>query len=118
MLVNDPSFGVRSNQFDFNVSAVPGQVVVIEASTDLANWVPIQTNLVTSLSLVMFTDSQAGLFPHRFYRVRLYQGPLPPPGIGGNPGFQSGSFGFNLGGVAGQSVVVETSTNLLTWKAF
>jgi len=117
ILANDPGFGVRSNQFGFNVSAVPGQVVVIEASTDLVNWVPIQTNLVTSLALVTFSDSQAGLFPHRFYRVRLYQGPLPPPGIGGNLGFQSGSFGFNLGGVAGQSVVVETSTNLLTWTA-
>ncbi|MGD0745177.1 MAG: immunoglobulin domain-containing protein [Verrucomicrobiota bacterium] len=117
ILVNNPSFGVHSNQFDFNVSAVPGQVLVIETSTDLANWVPIQTNLVTSLALVMFADSQAGLFPHRFYRVRLYQGPLPPPGIGGNPGFQSGSFGFNIGGVAGQSVMVETSTNLLTWTA-
>src|SRR5208282_5410263 len=83
ILANDPGFGVRSNQFGFNVSAVPGQVVVIEASTDLVNWVPIQTNLVTSLALVTFSDSQAGLFPHRFYRVRLYQGPLPPPGIGG-----------------------------------
>ena len=117
ILVNDPGFGVRSNQFDFNVSAVPGQVVIIEASTDLANWAPIQTNVVTSLALVTFTDWQTGLFLHRFYRVRLYQGPLPPPGIGGNPGFQSGKFGFNLGGVAGQSVVVETSTNLLNWTA-
>ena len=115
ILVNDPGFGVHSNQFDFNVSAVPGQVVVIEASTDLANWVPVQTNLVTSLALVMFADSQTGLLPQRFYRVRLYQGPLPPPGLGGNFGFQSGSFGFNLGGVIGQSVVVETSTNLATW---
>ena len=71
ILVNDPSFGVHSNQFDFNVSAVPGQVVVIETSTDLINWVPVQTNLVTILAPVMFTDSQAGLFPHRFYRIRL-----------------------------------------------
>jgi hypothetical protein len=72
ILVNAPGFGIYSNQFDFNVSAVPGQVVVIETSTDLINWVPVQTNMVTSPAPVMFSDSQAGLFPHRFYRVRLH----------------------------------------------
>jgi len=42
---------------------------------------------------------------------------LPAPGIGGGLGFQSNHFGFNLTGVAGQTAIVETSTNLQTWTA-
>ncbi|MEY2428354.1 MAG: hypothetical protein QOJ40_1239, partial [Verrucomicrobiota bacterium] len=106
--------GSYSNQFTFSIGAVPGQVVVIEASTDFINWIPVQTNLLTALdaSGVFFTDSQAGLFPHRFYRARLYQGALPPPAFNSNLCIQSGRFGFNLAGVAGQTIVVEAATNL------
>ena len=39
-------FGVRTNQFGFTVSGTPGLVVVLEASTSLANpaWQPLGTN--------------------------------------------------------------------------
>ncbi len=119
IVVNDGSFGVHSNRFGFNVRAVPGQVVVIEASTDLVSWTPIQTNLATG-AIVLFTDPQSQLFARRFYRARLYQGALPTPTVmigDGALGFQGGRFGFNLAGVAGQSVVIEGSTNLVNWIA-
>ncbi|PWU08561.1 MAG: hypothetical protein C5B50_29385 [Verrucomicrobia bacterium] len=123
LVANDATFGLHSNQFTFNVSAVPGQAVVIEASSNFVNWVPVQTNLLMSGTIVPpanaglfnFTDPQAALYPHRFYRARLYQGPLPAPGFGGGLSFQSNHFGFNLTGVAGQTAIVETSTNLQTW---
>jgi hypothetical protein len=119
IVVNDSSFGVHSNQFGFNVRAIPGQAVVIEASTDLVNWVSVQTNVVTTSGLISFTDPESGLFPHRYYRVRLHTGSLPAPAIGvdGSAGFQRGKFGFNLNGVAGQTVVIEASTNLASWSA-
>ena len=44
ILMNDGNFGFRSNQFAFNVSAMPGQVVVVQAATNLANWTDLQTN--------------------------------------------------------------------------
>lgn len=50
ILVNDDRFGMRSNNFGFNTRAVPGQIVVIEAVTNLVTWTPVQTNLVTSAS--------------------------------------------------------------------
>jgi uncharacterized delta-60 repeat protein len=117
IIANDASFGLRSNQFGFIVSAVPGQAVVIEASTDFVHWLPVQTNLATSLASIVFSDSQTGLFRHRFYRARLYVGNLPPPAFGGSPGFQAGGFGFYLGGVAGQTVIVEASSDLQIWNA-
>ena len=119
ILVNDPGFGFSFNQFSFNTRAVPGQVVVIEASTDLVAWVPVQTNLVTGSGLFFFTDPQAPLFPRRFYRARLYAGDLPAPALapGGSASFQSNRFTFNLAAVAGQTVIIEASTNLVNWSA-
>jgi uncharacterized delta-60 repeat protein len=118
IVVNDGGFGARQSGFGFNVRAIPGQVVVIDASTDFVQWIPIQTNLVTGSGLFVFTDPQSSLFSRRFYRARLYQGFLPPPAIsGGAMGFQAGRFGFNLSGVAGQTAIIEASTNLLNWTA-
>ncbi len=80
-------------------------------------WAPVQTNLVTSLGQFIFADSQSSRFPRRFYRVRPDAGPLPPPAIlpDGSAGFHSGRFGFNYAGVPGQTAVVESSADLLTW---
>jgi len=118
ILTTDGGFGFRTNGFGFNVSALAGQVVVIEASTNLVNWTPLQTNLVTSLGIIMFNDANSHLFQRRFYRARLYEGALPPPTIGvgsGTVGGQGGKFLLNVSGIGGQTVVIETSTNLLTW---
>jgi hypothetical protein len=42
---------------------------VVEASTDLINWQPVQTNTLTSGS-VYFSDPQWTNYPGRFYRLR------------------------------------------------
>ncbi len=67
----DPSFGVRTNQFGFNITWANGQVVVVEACTNLANpiWSPLQTNTLSSDSLY-FSDPQWTNYLGRFYRVR------------------------------------------------
>jgi hypothetical protein len=44
--------------------------VVIQASTDLKTWVPLQTNLLGS-SPVYFSDTNAPASIHRFYRTQL-----------------------------------------------
>jgi uncharacterized delta-60 repeat protein len=56
-------FGLHSSQICFNTRAVPGQVVVIEATTDFVHWTQLQTNLVNTsdASGVFFTDPQSGL---------------------------------------------------------
>jgi uncharacterized delta-60 repeat protein len=113
-----PTSSLGSNRFTLSVKALPGQVVVIEASTNFVTWMPVQTNLITATRGFLFADANSGAFPRRFYRARLYQGPLPPPAIGvGNDGprFQTNGFGFSLAGVAGTTVIVEASTNLLNW---
>jgi uncharacterized delta-60 repeat protein len=106
MLLGNARLGVRG---------VSGQVVVVEATMDFIGWVPLQTNVVTSLGEFLFADLEAGLYPRRFYRARVFDGTLPPPAIGSAPTFSESGFGFDLAGTAGQTFVVETSTNLSLW---
>jgi uncharacterized delta-60 repeat protein len=118
ILSSDGSFGFQTNQFGFTVRALPGQSIVIEASTNFVNWVPLQTNLVTDLAQFAFRDSTSGLYPRRYYRARAYMGSLPAPSIhvgGSSLGFQSGGFGFAWSGIPGQTVVIYASTNLVDW---
>ncbi len=60
-----------SNQFGCTIRAAPGQAVVMEAFSNLVNWIPIQSNLATSSGEILFSDPESGLLPHRFYRARL-----------------------------------------------
>jgi hypothetical protein len=67
----DASFGVRTNQFGFNINWASGMTVVVEASTNLANptWTPLATNTLTSSSAYC-SDPQWTNYPVRFYRLR------------------------------------------------
>jgi hypothetical protein len=69
--INDASFGVRTNQFGFNINWANDMTVVVEASTSLANptWSPLATNTLTG-SPLYFSDPQWTNYPTRFYRLR------------------------------------------------
>jgi len=71
MQTSDASFGVRTNQFGFNINWASGMVVVVEACTDLVNptWFPVQTNTLTADSCY-FSDPAWTNYPGRFYRLR------------------------------------------------
>ena len=61
-------FSVANNQFKFTVTGWTGSNYVVEAATSLtpANW----TSLVTNVAPFQFTESSAGSFSQRFYRIR------------------------------------------------
>jgi uncharacterized delta-60 repeat protein len=118
ILSADGNLEVHSNHFGFNTRGAPGQVVLIEASTNLLTWVPVQTNIVTTGGVFFFSDPDSSQFAHRFYRARLFAGTLPPPSLlfqGSGVGVQAGGFSFGLAGVYGQTILVEASTDLLNW---
>jgi hypothetical protein len=58
-----------NGRFGFRAGGPAGQIVVIEASTNLRTWTPLQTNTLGAAPL-SFTDLQAALFRTRFYRLR------------------------------------------------
>ena len=62
--------GSGSNEtFVVNVggAGIQGDYFEVERSVDLVNWQPLQTNS----SPFTFTDTNAGSYPHRFYRAVL-----------------------------------------------
>ena len=67
----DADFGVRTNQFGFNIRWASDKVVVVEASPNLSNplWTPVSTNTLTGGSSY-FSDPQWTNHPTRFYRLR------------------------------------------------
>ncbi len=69
---SDASFGIRTNQFGFNITGNRGLVVVVEACTNLANptWYPLQTITLTGGS-VYFSDPQWTNYGSRFYRLSM-----------------------------------------------
>ncbi len=71
---DNASFGMKTNQFGFNIIWAGGRTVVVEACTDLGHpdWQPLQTNTLTG-GTVYFSDSQCINYPVRFYRLRLPQ---------------------------------------------
>ena len=63
--------GVQTNQFGFTITGSSNLVIVVEASTNLANpvWVPVSTNTLTG-GASYFSDPQWTNTPSRFYRFR------------------------------------------------
>jgi len=53
-----------SGQYSFAVAGVPGCKYEVQASTNLINWTPMQTNTAP----FTFVDTNAGKFSRRFYR--------------------------------------------------
>jgi hypothetical protein len=70
ILTHDGNLGFRSNQFGFHIAAGLGQTVIIDTSTNLANWSPQLTNTLDT-GTHYFSDSDNGVLPWRFYRARL-----------------------------------------------
>jgi hypothetical protein len=87
--------------------------MVVEGSTDLLTWTPIATNDMATSS-VLFTDTNS-VVPYLFYRAVLLSS-LPVAVELSDPQFNSqGQFQATLSGPVGTPLVVEGSTDLLTW---
>jgi len=67
----DPSFGVHTNQFGFNVVGTADIPIVVEASTALGSttWSPLQSCILTNGS-IYFVDPQWTNYTARSYRIR------------------------------------------------
>ena len=59
------ALATKAGQFGFAISGQSGSQYAIQASTDLVNWVTLQTNV----SPFNFVDSNASQFSRRFYRT-------------------------------------------------
>ena len=62
-----PSFG--SGNVTAQLSGVAGQTYIIQASTDLIHWTSFSTNVADASGGVSLVDSNAVVYPSRFYRA-------------------------------------------------
>jgi len=62
------SLQLTNGQPQLVLSVPPGKTVVLQASTNLSDWVPISTNTVP-VTTITVSDVQAGNSPLRFYRI-------------------------------------------------
>ena len=67
---NNLSLQLRGDSFGFHFTGVAGSFVVIEGSTDLENWIPVQTNFLNT-SVGTFHDPTVTNDPSRYYRLRV-----------------------------------------------
>jgi hypothetical protein len=51
-----------------SLTGAPGQIYVLEASTDMIHWTAISTNVADANGRLSFTDTDAGKYNSRFYR--------------------------------------------------
>ena len=72
VLSDDAGFGVQTDIFGFNITGNTGLVIVVVASTNLADavWTPVGTNSLAAGGLSYFSDPQWTNFPWRYYRLR------------------------------------------------
>jgi hypothetical protein len=70
LITANAAFGFTNGVFGFDVAGPAGSNVVIQASTNLQTWIPLQTNLLGS-GLLHFSDAQSPANRHRFYRAQL-----------------------------------------------
>ncbi|MDB6068646.1 MAG: repeat containing protein [Pedosphaera sp.] len=68
LVSSGPDFGFNAGVFGFNISGPAGQSVLVQGSTDLANWLPISTNTIGT-GAWKFTDPQSATNSSRFYRA-------------------------------------------------
>lgn len=64
------SMAFKGGALHFDVYALPGQQVTVQASIDLVNWAPLETHTFTG-TLWEFVDNDAASFTKRFYRAAL-----------------------------------------------
>jgi hypothetical protein len=57
-----------NGSFSLKLSGMPGRNYVLQASTNLMNWVSLSTN-VPPMTYMNLVDPAAGNYPYRFYRA-------------------------------------------------
>jgi hypothetical protein len=70
IILGDGHFGFGAHGFGFDVSGPAGQAVAVDGSSDLLDWLPLQTNTVGS-GPFYFSDPAAKAEPWQFYRARI-----------------------------------------------
>lgn len=96
-------------------SVAPGQQYEIQASQDLVVWTTLHEGICASSKPMDFVDSQAGLYPKRFYRLALPDNSAPPASVNIFRGGISVGARLRVSAWEGQHYRILASDDLATW---
>jgi hypothetical protein len=65
--LSSPGINLGGN-FVFTLNGTAGQILVLQSSTNLFEWIPLNTNTVTS-GTINFTNPPNTNYPNQFYRA-------------------------------------------------
>jgi hypothetical protein len=100
--------------FHFTVVGPAGQVLRIEATTNLTGWATIAT-ITNVTGTFEFTDTASLNFRHRFYRAVDANAPIAVY-FSSPIRLPNGDFAFTINSPAGQVMQIVAGTNLSTWS--
>jgi hypothetical protein len=109
-----PGLPDNSGAFKMQVEIPSSLPYVIQASTNLANWLPLYTN--TMPGLLYFSDYNATNYPARFYRM-TWPDANQPSELSAPQFVGSGTFQLHVDSVTGLPWAIQTSPDLVNWAS-
>ena len=100
--------------FSFDVVSDAGVVIEVQASTNLAGWLPVAI-LTNTVGTTQFKDLTP-MASKRFYRLKVTTaGAVIVPRLADGSRLPNGQFTFSVASAASSVLEVQTSTDLLNW---
>ncbi len=113
-IVTNPATLAATSQsggnFHFTVAGATGLIYILQASSDLVNWVPVQTNAAP----FVFVENNTGL-PRQFYRAVGAMTTVPVAAMLNSTAPSDGQIAFDVTGTPGFKYIVEASTDMVNW---
>jgi hypothetical protein len=95
--------------FNFTVSGAEGSTYILETSSNLVDWIPVQTNAAP----FAFVES-GGSQPQQFYRAVGAETQVPAAGAVALAQSEE-QFNVSVSGTPGFNYVIEASTDMVNW---
>jgi hypothetical protein len=105
----------EDGRFQFTLTAEPGSLFAIQASTNLMNWASIEVVTIPVTGVTNIVDPYATNYIRRFYRAVQLDSSLITSRLSNPKWLGGGQVEFQVAGLVGSTQVIQASSNLTVW---